>query len=83
MQTTLRIDDDIYRQAKAEAARRGVTMTRFIEESLQQSVAGLTTEDAKFEIEIAERDQLMEELRKRTAHFRMGPKPTRDEMNER
>lgn len=35
MQTTLRIDDDLYREAKAEAARAGVSMTRFLEEGLR------------------------------------------------
>ena len=35
MQTTLRIDDKLYREAKAAAAREGVTITRFIEESLK------------------------------------------------
>ncbi len=35
MQTTLRIDERLYREAKAEAARQGVTMTRFIEEALE------------------------------------------------
>ncbi|MCX6935709.1 MAG: hypothetical protein NTZ01_05920 [Verrucomicrobia bacterium] len=35
MQTTLRINDQIYRNAKAEAARKGVTMTKFLEEALQ------------------------------------------------
>jgi antitoxin component of RelBE/YafQ-DinJ toxin-antitoxin module len=35
MQTTLRIDDEIYREAKAEAAREGITLTKFIEEALR------------------------------------------------
>ncbi len=35
MQTTLRIDDQIYREAKAEAARGGITLTRFLEEALR------------------------------------------------
>ncbi len=35
MQTTLRIDDEIYREAKAKAAREGVTLTRFLEEGLR------------------------------------------------
>ena len=35
MQTTLRIDDHLYREAKAEAARAGVSLTRFLEEGLR------------------------------------------------
>lgn len=35
MQTTLRIDDKLYREAKAEAARAGVSLTRFLEEGLR------------------------------------------------
>jgi hypothetical protein len=35
MQTTLRIDDRLYREAKAEATREGVTLTRFLEEGLR------------------------------------------------
>ncbi|MFZ5992892.1 MAG: toxin-antitoxin system HicB family antitoxin [Deinococcota bacterium] len=35
MQTTLRIDDELYRRAKAEAARQGITLTQFLEEALR------------------------------------------------
>lgn len=35
MQTTLRIDDQLYREAKAEAAREGITLTRFLENALR------------------------------------------------
>lgn len=35
MQTTLRIDDELYRKAKSEAARQGVTITRYIEKALK------------------------------------------------
>ena len=35
MQTTLRIDDRLYREAKAEAARAGMSLTRFLEEGLR------------------------------------------------
>ena len=46
MQTTLRIPDDLYREAKAEAAREGTTLTRFLAEGLRlrinQKAAKLT-----------------------------------------
>ena len=35
MQTTLRVDPTLYRDAKAAAAREGITLTRFIESALQ------------------------------------------------
>ena len=35
MATTLRIDDQLYREAKAAAARQGITITRFIEDALR------------------------------------------------
>ena len=82
MQTTLRIDDSLYREAKAGAAREGITITRFIEEALQLRISG-TGRPLKIDREAAERDRIMEALLKRTAHFRKGPKPTREEMNAR
>ena len=44
MQTTLRIDDRLYREAKAEAAREGVSLTRFLEEGLRLRLAKKTPE---------------------------------------
>lgn len=38
MATTLRINEALFREAKAEAARTGVTLTRFIEDSLRQKL---------------------------------------------
>ncbi len=35
MQTTLRIDDNLYRDVKAKAALEGMTVTRFLEEGLR------------------------------------------------
>jgi hypothetical protein len=35
MQTTLRIDDPLYREAKVQAAREGITLTRFLEEGIR------------------------------------------------
>lgn len=36
MQTTLRLDDDLYRQAKAQAATLGISLTRFLEEAIRE-----------------------------------------------
>lgn len=38
MQTTLRLDDQIYRRAKSMAAELGVSLTRFLEDSLRQRI---------------------------------------------
>jgi len=81
MQTTLRIDDEVYRDAKVQAAREGATLTRFIEEALRERIARSATAVASAEVK--ERDRLMEALLKRTVHFRVGRRPTREEMNER
>ncbi len=89
MQTTLRIDDAVYREAKAQAARLGMTLTRFLEEALRQKIAASRGDAARagqppeLRAEIEERDRLMEALLRRTAHFRVGPRPTREEMNAR
>jgi len=83
MQTTLRIDDEIYREAKALAARSGITLTRFIEEALQERIGRSKNGAGVSKKEVVERNQIMESLLKSTAHFRVGPKPTRQEMNER
>ena len=55
MQTTLRIDDRLYREAKAEAARQGMTLTRFLEDGIRlclerkQVVAGKVHQFRVFE----------------------------------
>ncbi|HEX4960208.1 MAG TPA: ribbon-helix-helix protein, CopG family [Thermoanaerobaculia bacterium] len=36
MQTTLRLDDELYRQAKARAAMLGVSLTKFLEEAIRE-----------------------------------------------
>jgi hypothetical protein len=83
MQTTLRIDDEIFREAKAEAARSGVTLTKFIEDALRGHIAERSNGGSARDAETAERERLMEGLLKATAHFRVGPHPTREEMNAR
>lgn len=39
MQTTLRLDDEIFRQAKSRAAAQGVSLTRFVEEAIREHLA--------------------------------------------
>jgi hypothetical protein len=83
MQTTLRLDDQVHRHAKAEAARRGITLTQFIEEALRAKIAEPDSAAAAKQAEIRERNQLMEALLHRTAHFKLGEKLTREQMHER
>lgn len=83
MELTLEFDDETYREAKAEATRLGMTIAGFIEHALQSQLCRREHAGASRDQEIAERNQLMEELLQHTANFRIGVKPTRDEMNER
>ncbi len=46
MQTTLRVDSSLYRDAKSAAAREGVTLTRFIESALQLRLKSVTRRPA-------------------------------------
>lgn len=39
MQTTLRLDDEIFRQAKSKAAALGISLTRFVEEAIREQLA--------------------------------------------
>jgi predicted transcriptional regulator len=36
MQTTLRLDDELYRQAKSKAAASGISLTRFLEDAIRE-----------------------------------------------
>lgn len=36
MQTTLRLDDELCRQAKAQAAAQGISLTRLVEEAIRE-----------------------------------------------
>lgn len=39
MLTSLRIDDDLYRQAKASAANQGLTITKYLDQALRLQLA--------------------------------------------
>jgi hypothetical protein len=41
MQTTLRIDDQIYRRAKAKSGEMGLSLTRFFEEAVEERLTRL------------------------------------------
>lgn len=36
MQTTLRLDDELFRKAKAQAAAQGISLTRFVEDAVRE-----------------------------------------------
>lgn len=38
MQMTLRLDDELYREANARAATLGISLTRFLEEAIRESL---------------------------------------------
>jgi hypothetical protein len=38
MKTTVHIDDNLYKEAKLQAARRGITINALIEEALRESL---------------------------------------------
>jgi len=44
MRTTIRIDDDLYRRAKASAARRGITVGQLIEDAVRMALRPRTAE---------------------------------------
>jgi hypothetical protein len=83
METTLRITDSVYREAQAEAARLGVTLTCLIEDALRARIASHGATNPARQAEIGEPDRQMESLLQATAHFRVGSKPTREEMHDR
>jgi hypothetical protein len=47
MQTTLRINDDIYRQAKAKSGELGLSLTRFFEEAVEERLLRLQERPAR------------------------------------
>jgi hypothetical protein len=76
---TLSVDDEVYHAARVEAARRQTSLSALVRNFL----TGLPAGGSKSDTEIAERNRLMEALLRRTAHFRVGNKPTREEMHAR
>lgn len=46
MQTTLRLDDNLYRRAKTKSSELGLSLTRFMEEALEDRLARLEERQA-------------------------------------
>lgn len=87
---TVSVGEEVYHAARVEAARRRKSLSALVRDYL----SGLQAEDetkgggragkaSAHNAEIEERNRLMESLLRRAAHFRVGPKATREEMNER
>ncbi|MCH7225404.1 hypothetical protein [Haloferula sp. A504] len=47
MQTTLRIDDEVYRRAKTKASELGLSLTRFFEEAVEERLGRLEEPPAR------------------------------------
>jgi hypothetical protein len=76
---TVAVDEEVYHAARVEAARRRRSVSALVRDFLIHLQAGGSGTDP----EIEERNRLMETLLRRTAHFRVGRKPTREEMHAR
>ncbi len=53
MKTTLNLDDQVLRHAKARAARDGVTLTRFVENALRAKLMATPRKGPGFKLRIA------------------------------
>jgi hypothetical protein len=76
MQVTLQIDRELLQVAQSEAARLGMTLEDFVTDAIKRRC--ITTCPASA-AEVEERNRLMDELLKATAHFRIGERPTRSD----
>ena len=76
---TVSIEEGVYRKARIVAAEQGTSITGLVRENLIRLTGG----NLRRRKEITDRNRMMEKLLRKTAHFVRGPKPTREEMNER
>ena len=52
MRTTIRLDDDLLREAKGYALAHGLTLTQLVEESLRESLARRAAAKQRLRIEL-------------------------------
>lgn len=74
MQTTLRIDDHLYREAKAQAAREGISMTRLFEDALRKRIQSPTSANTPFKLKPFQRDK--------PGAFNLTPAQIKEQMDE-
>ena len=80
MDAILQIDEQLFQQAQFEATRSGQSVRQWVEDAVQ---ARLSTENGHAGDSNQARRGRFEALRTKLGHFRIGPTPSRDEMNER
>jgi hypothetical protein len=76
---TVSLQDEEYYAARVEAARRKTSVSGMVREFL----ARLPDGEGKADPAVRERNRLMDAMLKRTAHFRVGRKASREEMHAR
>ena len=52
MKTTLNLDDQVLRQAKARAAQNGMTLTKFVEDALRTRLKAAGNSDEPFRLRL-------------------------------
>lgn len=76
---TIAIDDETYRKARILAAERGTSLSAMVKAYLLQCAS----EDRGWRKAVDERNRMMAKLLRKTRHFAVGAKPTRQEMHDR
>lgn len=80
MRKTLGIDDELHRAAQVGAAASGISLSIFVENALRAKLAKSVPMTGQTLEERTLRNECMEALLKRTAHFRYGERsPLREE----
>jgi metal-responsive CopG/Arc/MetJ family transcriptional regulator len=84
MRLTLEIDNELHHRVEVAAMNDGSTISDFIREAIEKNLSSLEPREDKRhfpEIRIARRNRLMDDLLRRTSHFPVGKRPSREEPN--
>jgi hypothetical protein len=80
MDATLHIDEELFKKAQREATLNGKSVRQWVEDALSEHLTG---RNGRAAVKDEERRRLFDALVSNSAGFRVGPRPSRDEMNER